>query len=715
MHQNNNLKIILTVFFLLLSVSIIAQKKTLDLSETKTGIPRDIVVQVPVFEKWIDDDHAVLKNGFGKNANFFIVNAKDGSVSQLDKYSDDEEQISVSVSDNDIFLKNGIENIRLTSDDSPEKNPVLSPDMKFIAYSKNNNFYVYDIENKKENQVTVDGRETIYNGYAARLYYEEIFGRPTQYKAFWWSSDSRHICFMRFDETEVPLFPIYNSEGTYGSVDKTRYPKVGAKNPEIKVGIYNVENSKTTWADFNEKDDQYFGMPYWTPKGELWVQWMNRKQNDLIIYQIGLNSGTKKVILEEKQDTWIDLDDEGSRFNFLTGIDRFIYKSDKSGWANLYLYDMNGNLINKITDGNYIVTEIKHIDESNYKIYFEARKENSAMIDLYSVRMDGNDLVNLTGTGFNNNTELSPSAKYFINIYSNSSTPFRTALFDNNGIFLKLISDSKGPVFNEYDLARSEVIRVKSDDGLFDLPAYITWPKNMVKNKKYPVLINIYGGPDAGTVMDSWTLNGERDWYSTEGLIQLSIDHRGSGHFGKEGMNYLYHNLGEWELKDYSTVVKYLINKGFADPKRICISGYSYGGYMTSLALTKGSDVFTHGIAGGSVVDWTLYDTHYTERYMGTPENNPEGYKNSLVLNYADQYKGILLLIHGSEDNNVHFQNTMQLVNKFEDLNKYFELMIYPNVKHGNFGPKFKHYFNERYRFIYKYLLEKPLPEGLLK
>ncbi len=715
MHQNKTIKIVTTIFLLLLSIQIFAQKKVLDVSVTKTGIPKDIIKPIPFFDKWIDDEHAVLQTGFGANASYTMINARDGSVSKLDNFNDEDDSVSVSVENNDVFLRRGTENIQLTSDADAEKNPLLSPDKKFVAYSKSANFYIYDIDNKKEIQVTNDGSESVYNGYAAWLYYEEILGRPTRYKAFWWSTDSRHICFMRFDETNVPFFPIYNEEGQYGKTENTRYPKVGGKNPEVKVGILNLADLKTTWADFNEKDDQYFGMPYWTPKGQLWVQWMNRKQDQLIIYNIDLNSGSKNIILEEKQNTWVDLDDEGSRIKFMKGMDRFIYKSDKSGWANLYLYENNGTFINKITDGKFTVTDLKYIDEENYKIYYDALKDNSAMVDLYSVRIDGNNTVKLTGSGYNNNTDLSPSGKYFINTYSNSKTPNKTALFDNTGRMIREIANSKGDAFDSYDLAKSEVIRVKSDDGLYDLPAFITWPKNIDKNKKYPMMINIYGGPNAGTVMDKWSLNGEREWYSTDGLIQISIDHRASGHFGKEGVNYMYHNLGYWEIKDYSTVVKYLIDKGFADPKKICISGYSYGGFMACYALTYGADIFTHGIGGGSLVDWKLYDTQYTERYMGTPEDNPEGYKSGSVLTWVNKYKGMLLLISGADDDNVHLQNTMQLVSKLEDLNKPFEMMIYPDSKHGIAGSKIKHYINLRNKFIYKYLLEKSIPEGMLK
>jgi dipeptidyl-peptidase-4 len=243
----------------------------------------------------------------------------------------------------------------------------------------------------------------------------------------------------------------------------------------------------------------------------------------------------------------------------------------------------------------------------------------------------------------------------------------------------------------------------------------VTWPVNMDKSKKYPVLISIYGGPDAGTCFDAWSLSGNQQWYAKEGLIQVVMDHRASGHFGKEGVNYMYHNLGYWEMKDYSTMVKWLIANGNADPGKICITGFSYGGYMTCYALTYGADVFTHGMAGGSVTDWTYYDSHYTERYMGTPANNAEGYKTGSVLTHTDKYKGKLQIVHGIIDDNVHMQNSINLISQLQDAKKDFEFMPYSGGRHGWPGNKWLHYLNMKTRFIYKYLLEKEVPKSMLR
>jgi dipeptidyl-peptidase-4 len=378
---------------------------------------------------------------------------------------------------------------------------------------------------------------------------------------------------------------------------------------------------------------------------------------------------------------------------------------------------MTGKLINTITSGKFTVTDLNYIDEKNSIVYFTARsKENSATRDYYRVNLDGKKLQRLTFGNFNHAfINASPNSEYFITTYGNSTTPNKMALVSNKGKIIKELGDAKGAEYDSYNLAKTELIRVKSDDGLYDLPMKVTWPLHMEAGKKYPVLISVYGGPNAGTVTDAFQLNGNQQWYAKEGLIQVSMDHRASGHFGKEGVNYMYHNLGDWELRDYSSMVKWLIANGNADATKICITGFSYGGYMSCLALTKFSDVFTHGMAGGSVTDWSLYDSHYTERYMGTLTNNPEGYKTNNAMNYVDKYKGVLQIVHGVIDDNVHMQNSLQLISKLQDAKKDFEFMIYPGGRHGWPGNKGLHFQNLKTKFIYKYLLEKEVPKIMLK
>lgn len=686
----------------------------------------NVVQAIPVV-RWIDDNHISITRRTAADTALrsFSYDINTGTETPVQRSGGMRRNMDtggrrIIIERNDLYLSVNGNLTRLTTSAEEEKNPTFSPDSSYIAYTRNNNLFTYNFSTEKETRLTSDGSATTLNGYASWVYYEEIFGRPTRYRAFWWNPNSKQLCYMHFDESMVPMFPIYNSEGQHGFVEQTRYPKAGDKNPEVKVGFVSPDGGPTTWADFNDKDDQYFGWPIWRPDGSsLLVQWINRGQDDLRIYDVNPTSGTKKIFYEEEQKTWVDLEDgAGGRISFFNNGKNFLLKSDKTGWNHLYLYTSEGKLQNAVTSGDFSVKDILLSDFTNGVIYFTARKENSTHIDFYSVRLNGKDLKRLTAGNYNYSTiQMSPAGKNFIAAYSNATTPTTIALYDNAGKLIKQLADTKGADFSTYALAKTELLRIKSEDGKFDLPALVTWPTNMQTGKRYPVLISIYGGPDAGTVMDSWNWTANRQWMAQEGLIQIALDHRASGHFGKIGVNYMHRNLGYWELKDYSTMVKYLINKGYADSAKICITGFSYGGYMTCLALTQYSDVFTHGMAGGSVTDWKLYDSHYTEKFMDTPAENGEGYKIGSPLTYIDKYKGMLQIVHGTMDDNVHMQNSMQLINALEDKKKNFEMMLYPGGRHGwaNLPAKNDHFTNLKTAFIYKYLLEKPVPEGLLK
>ncbi len=707
----------------ILSVSS-AQKKQLDNADLLANkLPKNFINGIPTVVKWLDDESVILRQRVHPDSaqKNYVMDVKTGKLTEATA-----DQMkgavpptkSVSVKNNDLFYKNGSVEKQITFDKTEEKNPTFSPDSNYIAYTKGNDLYTYNLSTSKEIRLTTDGTTTTLNGFASWVYWEEIFGRATRYRAFWWNPNSKQLAYMHFDESMVPMFPIYNSEGQRGFVEETRYPKAGERNPEVKVGFVNVEGSATTWADFNDKDDQYFGWPIWREDGSsLLVQWINRGQDHLKIFDVSPSSGAKKIMYEEEQKTWVDLEDKaGGRITFLKTKPAFILESDKTGWNHLYLHNNNGTLVNPITSGNFRVLNVLLIDEKNSLVYFTARgKENSARVDLYSVKLNGADMKRLTFGDYQHQVSLSPNGKNFITTYSNTQSPAKVALFDTKGKLVRELGDAKGTDLDNYALAKTELIRIKSADGLFDLPAMVTWPTNMDPNKKYPLLVSIYGGPDAGTVMDGWKWNANQQFYAQEGMIQVAFDHRASGHFGKAGVNYMHRNLGYWEMEDYMTMAKWFIEKGQADPTKICITGFSYGGYMSAYALTYGSSVFTHGMAGGSVVDWKLYDSHYTEKFMDTPAENPEGYKSGNVLTYVDKYKGMLQIVHGTMDDNVHMQNSIQLISALEDKGKDFEFMLYPGGRHGWGGAKGVHFSNFKTKFIYKYLLEKPVPKGALR
>lgn len=701
-------------FVLILPLPILAQTLPFDPEIIKKGsVPANYYQSLPS-TTWLDGERLRITT----QGQSVILNPKTGKTTSASSTSLDDNQKKLQVKNNDLYLITPSGETRLTHDPLPEQNPMFSPDSTFIAYTKGNNLYTYHLTNKVEKQLTHDGSNTILNGYATWVYWEEIYGRATNYRAYWWSPDSKKIAYMRFDESNTPMFPLYSSVGQHGYLEETRYPKAGDPNPTAKLGFISPEGGETIWADFNENEDQYFGWPKWISDGSgLIVQWINRGNDHLIIYNVNPAQGKKNKIYEEQQKTWISIDEAEERLHLLEDTNEMLIVSDKTGWKQIYRYSIDGTFKNAVTNGEFTVTDVYGVDPKSKTVYFQARGlENSARFDVYKVGLDGKNLKRITFGNFSHrHINPSPELNYFVTTYSNIDTPFSVALIDNDGKMVKELGSMKGKDFDRYARAKTEIIRVKSEDGLFDLPLAVTYPTGYQPGKRYPVLISIYGGPDAGTVFDQWNWNPSREWYAMEGLVQVSFDHRASGHFGKKGLNYLHRNLGDWEIRDYSTMAKYLINQGIADPERIAITGFSYGGYITCLALTKGADIFTHGMAGGSVTDWKYYDTAYTERFMDTPQENPQGYKSSSVLTYVDRYKGFLQIVHGAMDDNVHMQNSIQLINDLQEAKKEFEVMIYPESRHGIVGNKGLHYQNLKNRFIYKHLLRKEMPESLLK
>ncbi|MGB8192618.1 MAG: DPP IV N-terminal domain-containing protein [Chitinophagaceae bacterium] len=692
------------LLLLLVAASLSAQqKKDFSYDQLFKGTATNVQKQMPQINRWVDDDHYIESRRDETDGGKMKTMSVDVKTGQAVPYTEPATTPSrpTAPSASSLGLKSDVKNL------------TASPDGKWVAYTRKNDLYAMEVESKKEIRFTNDGNDSILNGYASWVYYEEILGRGGRYRAFWWAPDSKQLVFMRFDDSPVPVFPIYVIDGQHGYLEHERYPKAGDKNPYVRIGLVSVDNTTPVWADFNEKEDQYFGQPMWTPDGKLWVQWMNRGQDNLKIYQVDA-SGAKKEIYDEKQTTWIDLD-EASRIEFLSAGKGFILKSDKDGWENLYLHDMTGKQLSQITTGNFWGTSILKVDEKAKQLYIRARKENSARFDLYKVGFDGKGLTRLTfGEYSHDQVSLSPNAKYFVTAYSNVSTPVKISLVDAKGKIVRDLFDGKGAEFDNYNIPKTEIRRVKSADGLFDLPVSITYPVNFDPNKKYPILVSIYGGPNAGTVYDRWRpVGGASQWWAQEGMIQVSFDNRSSGHFGKKGLNYIHRQLGKPEIEDYMTCAKWLRTQPWVDTNKLAITGGSFGGYMTCMALTYGADVFTHGIANASVTDWQFYDTHYTERFMDTPQENPEGYKATSVMTYADKYKGMLRIIHGTTDDNVHMQNSIVLINKMQELKKHFEFMVYPNERHGiggNSANKAAHNRLETYKFFYDNLLNKPMP-----
>lgn len=668
------------------------------------------LIPLPTIIRWTDSQHFLLSTyDAATHKNSAVqVDAKTGnetSYSGTDVYS--VRPKSLKSKDNDIYLFGGKQIERLTNSPNLEKiNPEFSPDSSSIAFTRGNDLYMLDVKTKKEIRLTFDGSKNILNGYASWVYMEEILGRATQYKAFWWNPDSKSIAFFRTDETDVPVFTITDAGADHGIVKTQRYPQPGDHNPAVKIGIVSVNGGQTTWVDIDPKADQYFGMPYWQPDGKkLLVQWLNRQQKDYKIYSVDPFDGKKEQLYEEHQDTWINLDEE-DRLTFTGKSNDFLLISDKSGYRQIYYYNVLAKQINSVTSGTFVVKGIKYIDEKNKMIYFIANRDNINHDDLYKINLNGKDFKRITFGPFNHQVMPSPDGSYFITRYSNINTPDRLALLTNNGKLIKVLGDSKGPDYDPSKASRKEeLITVKSEDGKFYLPVRVSYPVEMKPGKKYPLMVVIYGGPATTDVNDNFSQSMFR--HDTSQVIYAYMDHRGAYEFGKVGQNYMYKKLGYWEIKDWSQSVKWLIENKQIDPDKVIISGFSYGGYMTCYALMNAPDVFKCGIAGGSVTDWKYYDSHYTERFMSTPVDNPDGYKNSAVLTNVKNFKGRLLLVHGMVDDNVHAINTLELAAKLQELNKPFEMMLYPGNTHNMIGPKLNHYNELMNEFKKRFISDK--------
>ncbi len=597
---------------------------------------------------------------------------------------------AVIVKDKDLWLyiKGEKELKRLTSDAAEEVNSRFSPDGRKVAYTKNRDLYVYDIASSKEIRLTSDASENVYNGYAAWVYYEEILGRPSRYAAFWWAPDGSRIAYLRFDETEVPVFTLNRldePDGLHGTLEVVHYPKPGDPNPKVKMGIAEIASGSTTWVKTDYSTDQYIAWPFWTPDSrKLAVQVLNRDQNNLKIILADPLTGNYQQIYEESWKTWIEFHED---IHVMKNGAGFLLRSCKNGWENLYYIGWDGRQIAQLTNLDFRITSIDRVDEDLKMVYFSATGTESTDSHDFSVSLDGKKLLQLTKGNGSHNVNISPKGSYYIDTWNSITSTGSIIAYDNKGKMLKEIHKFEQPAFNPAENSRAEFVKILTSDGLFSMPAIITYPINFDPSKKYPVVFTIYGGPDSKNVSNRWQ-GSNASWYAQNGIITFMVDHRGSGQFGKKGLDYLHRSLGKWEILDYADAVKWLTAKPFVDASKIGITGSSYGGYMTCLALTKGADYWTHGFAGSSVTDWRLYDNVYTERYMDTPQDNPQGYKEGSALTYADSYKGKLYMTHGDMDDNVHMQNSIYLISKLEDAGKSFRFMMYPGGRHGWGGAK---------------------------
>ncbi|MFD1314930.1 S9 family peptidase [Namhaeicola litoreus] len=578
--------------------------------------------------------------------------------------------------------------------------PTFSPDGSKVAYALNNNLFVKDLSGGKTTQITKDGeRNKIINGITDWVYEEEF----SFVRAFEWNGNSDKIAFIRFDETDVPEFSmdIYGDQ-LYPDQLTFKYPKAGENNSLVSLHLYDLSSNQLKKVALGEDQQYYLPRIQWTNEpNTLSVTTLNRHQNNLNLIFVDGKSLKSKVILNEKDNAYVDINDE---LTFL-GDNSFIWMSERDGFYHLYHYNSQGKLINQITKGDWEVTNYYGFDEKSKTVFYQSTEEGSVNRSVYSIKINGSDKRKLSEKVGTNDAFFSNSFNYYVNEFSNVNSATSYTLNDaKSGIILKSIVDNSELEKKnlDYKIPNKEISELKTKNGTYNM--FIMKPIDFDPSKKYPLLMYQYSGPGSQSVSNSWF--NYRDYYHAmlvqNGFIVAVVDGRGTGFKGRDFKKVTYKELGKYEIADQIEAALELGKLNYIDQNRIGIWGWSYGGYMSSLAITKGADVFKMAIAVAPVTSWRFYDAVYTERYMQTPQENANGYDQNSPLNFAHLLKGDYLLIHGSGDDNVHVQNSMRMVNALIKENKDFDFFIYPDRSHGiNEGENTRlHLFEKMTKFI---------------
>ncbi len=600
------------------------------------------------------------------------------------------------------------------SNNGKQRLATFSPDATKVAFMRDNNLFIKDLKTGEEKQFTNDGLYNhIING-APDWVYEEEFSFS---QGFYWSPDSKKIAFMKFDESNVREFQMEEFEGLYPDWYSFKYPKAGEDNSIVEIYVYNLENGKTVKMDTGKETDIYLPRIAWTKDANvLAIQRLNRHQNHLEILAADATTGKSRVFYDDTNKYYIDITDD---WHFLEDGKRFLMTSERSGYNHIYLYNLDGTLVKQLTDGPWDVTFVYGFDGK--EVYFQAAKNTPVDRQIYAVNLKGQmrEVIGRPGT---NNARFSNDFSYLININSTISQPNQYELYTNKGKLVRVLEDNHefAEKLKTFNLGEKKLLKIS--DPAFVLPngtqvdvdAWQILPPDFDPSKKYPVLIYVYGGPGHQTVNNSWA-NSDYWWLqllAQHGIISVSINNRGSGAQGEVFKKMTYLQLGKYETEDMITLAKYMAKQPYVDAERIGIYGWSYGGFMAANGITKGADVISTAVSVAPVTNWRYYDNVYTERFMRTPQENPDGYDlNSPVHNTA-MIKGNYLLCHGSGDDNVHYQNAMELIKAMISNGKQFDLMIYPNKNHGIYGGYEygsgecrMHLFNKIDNFLFEHLL----------
>ena len=574
------------------------------------------------------------------------------------------------------------------SDNGKQRLATFSPDASKVAFMRDNNLFIKDLETGEEKQFTKDGLYNhIING-APDWVYEEEFSFS---QGFYWSPDSKKIAFMKFDESNVREFQMEEFEGLYPDWYSFKYPKAGEDNSIVEIYVYDLESGKTVKMDTGKETDIYLPRIAWTKDANvLAIQRLNRHQNHLEILAADATTGKSRVFYDETNDYYIDITDD---WHFLEDGKRFLMTSERSGYNHIYLCNLDGTQAKQLTSGAWDVTAVYGFDGK--EVYFQAAKNTPVDRQIYAVNLKGQmrEVIGREGT---NSATFSNDFSYLININSTISQPRQFELYTNKGKLVRVLEDNHefAERIKDYNLGEKKLMKISDpafvlpDGTQVDIDAWQILPPDFDPAKKYPVLIYVYGGPGHQTVNNSWA-DSDFWWLqllAQHGIISVSINNRGSGAQGEVFKKMTYLQLGKYETEDMITLAKYMAKQPYVDGNRIGIYGWSYGGFMAANGITKGADVISTAVSVAPVTNWRYYDNVYTERFMRTPQENPDGYDLNSPVHNTELIKGNYLLCHGSGDDNVHYQNAMELIKAMISNGKQFDLMIYPNKNHGIYG-----------------------------
>jgi dipeptidyl-peptidase-4 len=643
-------------------------------------------------------------------ANELIVSGTSDTIVAGDYYfNDDETKIIFPQNYKAIYRRSGTainyvfdiktRKLLALSDKGPQLFASMSPKGSKVGFVRDNNLFIKDLEMQTETQITQDGEyNKIKNGWCDWVYEEEF----SKAEAFEWNANGTKLAWIKFDESKVKEFEMPMYDGLYPSQYKFKYPKAGEANSIVTVHIYDLASQKITNVDIGTETDIYIPRINWTNDANiLSVQRMNRLQNKLELLFADAQTGKTKIILSEQCDTYIDITDN---LRFLANNNGFIWSSEQDGFYHLYHYDINGKLITQITKGNWDVIDFKGIDEKTKTLFYVSTELSPNERDLYSISLDGKNKTKLSDKRGTTDADFSSNFQYYVSTWSDANTPYVVELRDNKGKLIKTLVDNKEykSKIAQFELTSKTFFKFKTSEQV-ELNGWMMKPVNFDSTKKYPVYQFAYGGPGSNECNNQWEIY-DYFWHQLlcqQGYIVVCVDGRGTLGRGKAFKHSTYKQLGKLETIDQIETAKYLGNLNYIDKTRIGFQGWSFGGYLASLLITKGADYFKSSIAVAPVTNWRYYDNIYTERFLRTPQENPSGYDENSPVFFTKKIKGNYLLIHGSADDNVHLQNSMEMTKELVKNNIPFEQFIYPNKNHGIYGGNTRlHLYTKILKFV---------------